>query len=122
MWTLSLKTTIMQLSCVTWNDKRCLATAFTDRKEFKPADKQEALRISRLPLKKIEDIPDINDGNKYEWYEFRTVREETYDNYWHKKGDIVNNDSKYGRCMYCPRTDTLRNNTMGEFYGGSAVD
>lgn len=51
---------------------------------------------------KWEDIPDINNAEKYDW---------------HQVGD-----SKYGRFMYCPKTKIKRTQTMGEFYGTGIVD
>jgi hypothetical protein len=92
---------------------RCKAQMFDWREHYK-CDRERALEISQLEAIKTEEIPDVDDQDKYEWYIFHTVR---------KEGDkIVSNDSKHGRVMYCPRTNIVRSTTMGEFYQGTTVD
>jgi hypothetical protein len=59
-------------------------------------------KIKKLPTIKYEDIPDIEDTEKYNWVEVGT--------------------EKYGRRMYCTKTKIKRTQTMGEFYGGGIVD
>jgi len=58
--------------------------------------------IKKLPTIKYEDIPDIEDTEKYNWVQ--VGRE------------------KYGRSMYCTKTKIKRTQTMGEFYGAGVVD
>lgn len=58
--------------------------------------------IKRLPLTEIKDIPDINNTKKYNWVQV--------------------GDTKYGRSMYCTKTNIKRTQTMGEFYGTGIVD
>lgn len=58
--------------------------------------------VKHLPLTDYEDIEDINDTEKYKWEQIGR--------------------EKYGRNMYCPKTKTLRTQTMGEFYGTGIVD
>jgi hypothetical protein len=57
--------------------------------------------VSHLPLLDYKDIEDI-DSDKYEWEQVGT--------------------DKFGRNMYCPKTKTLRTQTIGEFYGTGTVD
>lgn len=59
-------------------------------------------KIKEIPLTKWEDIPDINDTEKYNWVQVGT--------------------DKYGRSMYCTKTKIRRSQTMGEFYQGGVVD
>lgn len=58
--------------------------------------------IKKIPLTKYEDIPDIDDIEKYNWVQVGT--------------------DKYGRSMYCTKTKIRRSQTMGEFYQGGIVD
>ena len=58
--------------------------------------------IKKIPFTEIEDIPSINDKNKYNWVECGT--------------------EKYCRSMYCTITKIRRSQTMGEFYQGGIVD
>jgi len=106
---------------------KCKSSEFSYRKKHvcKP---EEALRISGLPTVKYEDIPDIDDQDKYEWHEFLSVKQvrkgEIKAGWPHGEPEdrIVTCDSKYGRSMYCPKTGIKRSQTMGEFYGGGVVD
>jgi hypothetical protein len=58
--------------------------------------------IKKLPTIKYEDIPDIEDTEKYNWVQV--------------------GEDKYGRNMYCTNTKIKRSQTMGEFYQGGIVD
>ena len=58
--------------------------------------------IKKIPLTEWEDIPDIDDKEKYNW--------------------IMMGKDKYGRSMYCTKTGIRRSTTMGEFYEGGIVD
>lgn len=58
--------------------------------------------IKKLPTIDYQDIPDINDTEKYNWVQVGT--------------------DKYGRSMYCTKTKIRRTQTMGEFYQGGIVD
>jgi len=58
--------------------------------------------IRKIPLTNYEDIPDINDAEKYNWVQVGT--------------------DKYCRSMYCTKTKIRRSLTMGEFYQGGVVD
>lgn len=69
--------------------------------KYKPTD-QDIINISKLEYTNIEDITDVDNPDKYEWYEI--------------------GNSKYGRYMYCPKTNTKRTQTIGEFYQNSTVD
>ena len=86
---------------VMYNGNRCSIHSFTSRKRYKPTD-EELKRIKALPLLKENALPDADDGSKYEWVEI--------------------GDTKYGRYMYCMKTDQRRMPTMGEFYQTSPVD
>ena len=55
---------------------------------------------------KYEDIPDRDNGEKYEWYQWTSPT----------------GDSKYGRLMVDIKNEIVRSQTMGEFYGNSTVD
>ena len=59
-------------------------------------------KIKKIPITKYEDIPDINDTEKYNWVQVGT--------------------EKYGRSMYCIKTKIKRSQTMGEFYQGGIID
>ena len=82
----------------------CKSEAFTSRAGYKCSD-EERERIKKLPVIKYQDIKDIDDPDAHRWYSI-----------W------LGNDYKYGRYMYDPKTDTLRKQTMGEFYETSTVD
>jgi hypothetical protein len=84
-----------------WKGNDCKTTDFTDRKKL-VATSEELEIVQKISLTKIESIPDIEDGEKYEWVQL--------------PGD------KYGRSMYCLKTGIRRGNTMGEFYGSGIVD
>tara|TARA_R110000851_G_scaffold41093_8_gene103394 strand:- start:796 stop:1023 length:228 start_codon:yes stop_codon:yes gene_type:complete len=58
--------------------------------------------IKKLPFTEIEDIPNIDNAEKYNWVQVGT--------------------GKYGRNMYCTKTKIKRSQTMGEFYQGGIVD
>lgn len=58
--------------------------------------------IERIPLTRYQNIPDIDDTEKYNWVQVGT--------------------DKYGRSMYCTKTKIRRSQTMGEFYQGGVVD
>lgn len=49
-----------------------------------------------------ENDNNLWNGDKYEWYQF--------------------GNNKYGRKMYCKKTNKIRNLTMNEFYTGGIVD
>ena len=58
--------------------------------------------IKKIPLTNYENIPDIDDTEKYNWVQVGT--------------------DKYDRSMYCTKTKIRRSQTMGEFYGRGIVD
>lgn len=74
---------------------------FYTRAKYK-ASIEELEEIKKLPLINFETIKDIDNPDKYNWYE-------------------IGNDH-YNRFMYCPKTHTKRTQTMGEFYGSGVVD
>jgi hypothetical protein len=86
------------LSGIKENGERCKVEDFTSRKQYNG----NISEILKIPLTEIKNIPNINDGNIYEWY--------------------VVGSGKYGRLMYCPKTKILRGLTMGEFYENATVD
>lgn len=49
-----------------------------------------------------KDLPDRDDGNKYDW--------------------VVVGEERYDRIMYCLKTKQFRYETMGEFYESAVVD
>lgn len=112
---------------VAHNGKKCKASAFVYRKKH-VCTPEEALRISKLPHVTYESIADIDDPEKYEWYEFLSVKQVKKGEpkagwpYGEPQDAIVSNDSKYGRWQYCIKTGIKRTQTMGEFYGGGTVD
>ncbi len=63
---------------------------------------EELAKINLIPYTNIEDIIDIDNPDKHEWYEIG--------------GD------KFGRSMYCHKTGIRRTQTMGEFYQNATVD
>lgn len=93
----------------TKSKKFCTADAFVTRKsywaDFEYSKKVEE-RIFSIPIKKTSEIDDINDPSKHNWYSIC------------RRG----NDAKYGWLMYDPISDTLRDQTVGEFYETSTVD
>ena len=71
--------------------------------DFKWQTKQPLTeKIKKLSIVRYEDIPDIDDTEKYNWVQVGT--------------------DKYGRSMYCTKTKIRRSQTMGEFYQGGIVD
>lgn len=61
--------------------------------------RKEALKFGEvLP----EELPDKDDGNKYDW--------------------VVVDEGKYNKIMYCLKTKQFRYETMGEFYENLVVD
>lgn len=87
-------------SRIAYNGARVSCEEFTSTKRYE-CSKEEMERILALPLTDYKTL-NIEDGDTYEWYEVGC--------------------GKYDRNMYCPKTDTLRGQTMGEFYGNSTVD
>lgn len=86
---------VVPLSCLNLQGIRVAADEFTSR--------MKGTTPSFIPhVIRHEDIPDINNGHKYEWVQI--------------------GDSKYGRNMLCNKTGIVRSQTMGEFYGNSIVD
>jgi hypothetical protein len=83
------------------NGKRCSIQSFADRKIYDPTP-EELTRINKLPLLKENELPDFDDGSKYEWVQIGR--------------------EKYGRFMYCLKTKQRRSQTFGEFYQSSPVD
>jgi hypothetical protein len=77
------------------------ANTFSDRKIFE-CDEQTLSKIKELEIVDSKDLKDIDDPSIYNWYQI--------------------GNSKYGRFMYCPITNTKRTQTMGEFYGNGIVD
>ncbi|MFD1675640.1 hypothetical protein [Alicyclobacillus fodiniaquatilis] len=77
---------------------------FQSQKKYQPVA-EELARIRALPTMKYEDVPDVNNTEKYEWVQVQ-----------------IGPDSKYGRVMFCLKTGIKRSQTMGEFYGTSTVD
>lgn len=93
-------------ACVAWNGEICKSSEFKSRmpyanSKYKPTE-AELKRIQNLPCTDIARIDEIENPDVHEWYQIGT--------------------DKYGRSMYCPKTDTRRTQTMGEFYGNATVD
>ena len=93
-------------SRVAQDGSRIPVHAFKSSKFYKFQDEQEKTNIQCLPILKWEDVIDIDNGDKYEWYQV-----------YFGKGSV-----KYDRLMYCPKTNILRSQTAGEFYQNSTVD
>ena len=93
-------------ACIMWNGKICKSGEFTSRMKYKDSKykptQQELERIKQLPLTDIARIDEIENPDVHEWYEIGS--------------------DKYGRTMYCPKTDIKRGTTMGEFYQNATVD
>jgi len=93
-------------ACVMWNGEICKSGAFTSRMKYKDSKykptQQELERIQELPFKDITLVDQIENPDIHEWYEIGS--------------------EKYGRSMYCPKTDIKRRSTMGEFYQNATVD
>ena len=93
-------------ACIMWNGDICKSGEFTSRMKYKDSKykptQQELEKIKQLPLTDIAHIDDIENPDVHEWYEI--------------------GGEKYGRVMYCPKTDIKRGTTMGEFYQNSVVD
>jgi len=71
--------------------------------DFKTQDKiKETKEMKSIPYTDIKNIPDINNTNKHHWVQVGI--------------------DKYGRYMYCTKTNIKRRQTMGEFYGSGIVD
>ena len=87
-------------SRIAYNGARVTCTEFTATKRYE-CSKEEMKRILSLPLTDYKTL-NIEDGDTYEWYEVGS--------------------GKYDRNMYFPKTDTLRGQTMVEFYGNSTVN
>lgn len=88
-----------------WNGKRIPVHQFTTSMYYKFKDESEEQAVRELTAIKWEEIPDIDNGEIYEWYQV-----------------CLGSDRKYGRYMYCPKTKTLRTQTLEEFYQNSTVD
>lgn len=90
------------LSRIAWNGDRVSCSSFTSSKRYDFKDDEQRKRVHALPLTKYENGEDIDNGEKYEWYEVGS--------------------GKYDRDMYCPKTNIRRSQTTQEFYGNSTVD
>lgn len=91
---------------VTYSGALCKAHDFKDRmkyvrSEHKPSP-EKIEEIKKLPLTKLEDVSEIDNPDVHQWYEI--------------------GEDKYGRAMYCPKTNIKRTTTMGEFYQSATVD
>ena len=91
-----------KLARIAWNGERVSVDNFCNSKSYRYKSEEERKIINALPYTRFEDVPDIDNGDVYEWYQI--------------------GGGKYGRYMYCPKTDILRSQTMAEFYGNSIVD
>ena len=93
-------------ACIMWDGKICKSNEFTSRMKYKDSKykptQQELERIKQLPFTDIARVYEIENPDVHEWYEIGS--------------------DKYGRAMYCPKTDIKRNTTMGEFYQNATVD
>lgn len=70
---------------------------------FKKQVKHELTdEIKKIPVVRYEDIPDIEDTEKYNWVQV--------------------GKEKFGRSMYCTNTKIRRTLTMGEFYQTGFID
>lgn len=101
----------MKLACIEIDGNRCKASTFSQRKKLRNVVTKEKYkeieeRISELRRFKLipdyNEVADIDNGEIYEWYSV--------------------GDGPYGRVMYCLKTNTVRHQTMGEFYENRAVD
>ena len=85
--------------------KCCKTTDFNDRMKYKDSPynpNDEVQFVLDLPVTNHEAIEDIDNPDKYEWYEIGS--------------------QKYGRTMYCPKSHTRRTLTFAEFYQSATVD
>lgn len=93
-------------SCIAYDGSLCKSGDFISRKNYKNSTwdptKTELERIKNLNSVDYKTIDDIDNYEVYEWYQI--------------------GEDKYGRSMYCPKTEIKRTQTMGEFYGNSTVD
>ena len=107
------------------NGDRCSIHTFGERKKYYPADVLEYKAIKAIPLTKIEDIPDADDGEKHEWVKVGSYTKGGY--CWEGGASPEEEGASYsfGRyftSMYCLKTKMRRSETMGEFYEGGNVD
>ena len=132
---MSVKTKAPPLACVTSIGTRCLARAHITRmrlplerfRSTKMSQMEFAVKLSASAHLPWEMIPDIDDGNKYEWYIMvgaeRVLRPSYGDgSFAVGKRHYRWYDDKYGRFMVCAKTLTTRTKTMGEVYGGRMID
>jgi hypothetical protein len=93
-------------ACIAYDGSLCKSGDFISRKNYKNSTwdptKTELERIKNLKSVDYKTIDDIDNYEVYEWYQI--------------------GEDKYGRSMYCPKTEIKRTQTMGEFYGNSTVD
>lgn len=82
-------------------DNLCKASEFRSRQEY-ICSEEEMNIIKNISLTDLNTIPDVDNPEKYRWYEI--------------------GNEKYGRTMYCPDTKIRRGTTMGEFYQNATVD
>ncbi|MEY2869830.1 MAG: hypothetical protein RIR01_2332 [Bacteroidota bacterium] len=93
-------------ACFNMRGNLCTVNSFDDRMKYKDSpykpDNAEMLFISEQPVINHEKVEDIDNPDKYEWYEI--------------------GGEKYGRTMYCPKSNIRRTLTFAEFYQSSTVD
>jgi hypothetical protein len=93
-------------ACIAYDGSLCKSDHFISRKNYKNSSwnptETELDRLKNLNYVDNKSIENIDDPEIYEWYQV--------------------GEDKYGRFMYCPKTEIKRTQTMGEFYGNSTVD
>lgn len=92
----------IKLSRIDDHNNRVSCNAFCGSAQYVFKSEEEKKMIEGLPFTDLKNIKDIDNGDIYEWYQI--------------------GKSKYGRSMYCPKTNIIRDLTLAEFYGNSTVD
>jgi hypothetical protein len=93
-------------ACIDLRGNYCKTSDFNDRMKYKDSpynpNAEEMQFVLDQPVVKFEDVEDIDNPDKYEWYEI--------------------GGEKYGRTIYCPKSNIRRTTTFAEFYQSSTVD
>lgn len=94
---------------VTIDGGLCKSTEYKERVMFQCTPQQRLLLSINKKVILFDAIKEIDNPEIHEWYVFQTARETS-------NKEIVLNDYKYGRNMYCPKTGIMRTLTKEEFY------
>ena len=100
----------LYLASLTKSGIRVKSSSFDIRRRLRDlVDKEEYQKILQLGDVAIRNnhilsatLPDVDDGNKYDW--------------------VMVGEDKYSRLMYCLKTKGFRHLTMGEFYENATID